>query len=226
MRNDKENAFALRAKGRSFNEISDALSVPKSTLSHWFKNDHRSAILTTINRTKMQQVHTARLKKMNEARAVKLKLHYENAVAEAQQEYKKYRHDPLFVAGLMLYAGEGDKGVNGKMIRIANVDSGILRVFMTFSRKYLRIPMKNIKFWMLLYPNLDEAFCREKWKSELSLSEENFYKTQVIQGRSLKRKLLYGVGNITITGKYNRVKLIEWIRLCLNDLIENNAGMV
>src|SRR6266487_1712609 len=36
MRNDKLKAYKLRVTGRSYNEISHLLKIPKSTLSAWF----------------------------------------------------------------------------------------------------------------------------------------------------------------------------------------------
>ncbi len=38
MHNNKEKAIQLRKLGKSYNEITKALNVPKSTLSTWLKD--------------------------------------------------------------------------------------------------------------------------------------------------------------------------------------------
>ena len=39
MRKDKKKAISLRLSGKSYNEISTKLGVPKSTLSSWFRRE-------------------------------------------------------------------------------------------------------------------------------------------------------------------------------------------
>jgi hypothetical protein len=45
MKDSKELALALRKQGKSYNEIRDALNIPKSTLSDWLANDPASKLM-------------------------------------------------------------------------------------------------------------------------------------------------------------------------------------
>ena len=78
---------------------------------------------------------------------------------------------------------------------------------------------EKIKFWILGYSDLDIEKCISWWKKELNLKEINMYKTQIIVGRHKTNRLIYGVGNITISGKSLKIRIIKWIKLMCDDLM-------
>ena len=84
--------------------------------------------------------------------------------------------------------------------------------------RYLGVEKSQIKFWLLLYPGLSEKECVAAWSKTLKLKPDNFYKNQVIQGRSKKRTLQFGVGNTIIGSTVLKVKLNRWIELMMKDL--------
>ena len=223
---DRLKAVRLRKLGQSYNQIHQALGTPKSTLSWWFKHEEWSNDVTILNRNKANLKNKENIEKLNRLRSEKLKKHYENAVSEAEKEYRLYKKDNTFIAGLMLYSGEGDKSLENNLVRMANIDFKILKIFFIFLLKFCSVNRAKVKIWLLIYPNLDEEICKKKWSEETGLSYNHFYKTQVISGRHKSRRLPYGVGNIILGDKYLKVKILKWIELLSDDILKGNAGIV
>lgn len=94
----------------------------------------------------------------------------------------------------------------------------LIQLFATFAEEYLGIPREKIKFWLLLYPDHDPHACSKHWSKVLKLPIGQFYKYQVIQGKSTKRTLHFGVGNTIIGSTVLKVKLNKWIELALKEL--------
>ncbi len=217
MRHDKELAIQLRKNGKSYNEIKIELGVSKSTLCDWFKNEDWSKQVKNTNINNIVKLSTDRIILMNISRDLILKDKYDNTLANAKSEYLVFKDDPLFVAGLMLYDGEGDH-LNKNIIRFANTDFGLHKVFINFCKLYLKMSMENIKFSILLYPDLNIDECMDKWCNELGIIRKNIYKPQVINGRLKTRKLHFGVGTSIILNSFLKHKLLYWINQMKIDL--------
>ena len=109
MRKDKNLAFELRKKGKSYRELEGELGVSRSTLSEWFRNIEWSKHIERRNIQSNTAVSKQRIEAMNAGRKEKLRLKYREIEIKAEQEFKIFKSEPLFMAGLMIYAGEGDK---------------------------------------------------------------------------------------------------------------------
>src|SRR5688572_23770642 len=109
MRKDKNAAYQLRLSGKSYNEIYEILKVPQSTLSDWFSKKEWSIKIRDRLALSAQEVSTMRIVELNKVRGKHLAEVYEQARQEARKEFKFLKYNPLFIAGLMLYWGEGDK---------------------------------------------------------------------------------------------------------------------
>lgn len=217
MRKDKAVAFALRKEGKSYRDIQKELGVSRSTLCDWFRNEEWSTHLKHVNNISNIRISTNRILKMNLMREMMLEKKYENVTYEAQKEYELYRKYPLFAAGLMLYAGEGDHLSKGS-IRFTNIDFDLHKVFINFSNEFLKVDNNFIKFSILLYPDLDINKCVDKWSSELKIPMQNMYKPQVIRGKLKTRKLHFGVGTSIILNSFLKHKLMFWIERLKKDL--------
>jgi hypothetical protein len=135
------------------------------------------------------------------------------AETDAIQEFEFNKNDPLFMAGLMIYAGEGDK-TNRFRIKLTNSEFYLHLIFIKFLEKFLKIERKNIKFWLLLYPDHDIEKSVGIWSYKLNISKSNFNKSQVIAGKEKIRKLQYGVGNSIISSVILKKKLLKWLEIC------------
>ncbi len=216
MRHDKEYILELRRKGFSYKEIKKLTGISVSTLSDWFKNEDWSKDVTEKNNSKHMKISRDRILKMNESRDLALGRKYKDMEDEAVVEYKMYKSEPLFTAGLMLYAGEGDKATKG-IIRLSNIDFGIHRVFIRFLSKFMGIDNKRLRCGLLLYPDLDIVICKDRWSKELGIPISQFHKPQIIQGRHKTKRLHFGVGSIIFSSSFLKKKLLLWIEFAKKD---------
>jgi len=217
MRHDQEKAFELRKLGKTYREIEKILIISRSTLCDWFKDKEWSKHIKKTNTEKHIRISTEHLNKMNEGRRIMLEKKYRKVEEEAKNEFEINKINPLFMAGLMLYAGEGDRLDKGT-IRLANIDFNLHKVFIKFCENFLNIDKNNIKISILLYPDLDINTCIKKWSHELTIPEKNFYKPQIIKGKLKSRKLHFGVGTTIILNSFLKRKLLFWIeesKVCL-----------
>lgn len=220
----KDKAFELRKKYKSYNEISQLLGIPKSTLSGWFKKIKLSSDIKKIliKRSRLRAIYQLRKMSLaNKEKWTKIHLSYRR---KAQEQFSKLLPSQLFCAGLMIYWGEGDKRLKNGVVRIANIDYRMLKLFTAFLIKICNVRKEKIKFWLLLYPDLEEKKCIKYWSKKLNISQAKSLKSQYIKGKSKSRKIDYGVCYIQICSRELKEKILEWITLFNNYLL--NAGMV
>ena len=219
MRNDKNAALRLRKEGLSYRQIEEKLSVPKSTLSNWLASHDWSknikATLVDIN-LKKSKIH---IENLNKFRAEALKSMYKKAEQEAQLDYEKLKYHPLFIAGLMLYWGEGDKSVNSSHVRLGNVDSELLRVFLKFVHDLCGIRKEKIWASVHTYRDLDEKKCLEYWSKQTGINSNRFHKSQILKGRHKTKRLPYGTCTVGISSTYYKKKMLCWIEALSKDLL-------
>lgn len=226
MRLDREKAFSLRRQGKSYKEISAQLGMSGATLSLWFKNEpwsneiksRLSVVASTKNPEKMALMRQIRQKKVLDL--------YHRAHEEASADYAKLSIHPLFIAGLMIYWGEGDK-LSKYRCSIANTEAKIVEIYLRFLTEVCRVDKERIRAWILLYPDLNDKTCQDYWRENAGLQNYKFSKSIVIQGRSKVRRLSYGVCNVAFHNRYFKEKMITWLKLASYDLTTGRtAGMV
>ena len=219
----KEDAIQLRKKGKSYNEISKQLGIPKSTLGGWFKKLPFSEIVKNNLVDKNRLIWARNIIGYNKSRPAQTLIRHNNFKSQARTEFKKIRRDPLFISGIMIYWGEGDKINNGR-VSVANSDIKLIKIFKNFLRSVCHVEESRIKLQLFIYPNLDEKECKQEWEKHLGLSEEHFIKTQVLPSRSklTKNQLRYGILSIYTCSTELKIKILTWIE----EFYNNYAGVV
>ena len=227
MRKDKENAIVLRKSGKSYEEIKDELGVPKSTLSDWFRGQRWSNDLSARLFEKAKDGHTVRLQELNRTRGENLKKLYEQAEKESVEEFNLLKYHPLFIAGLMIYWGEGNK-MSKSRCSIANTEPAMIKLFLQFLRNICGFSNTRIKAWVLIYPDIDEKLCRSFWAGKTGLPLGNFTKSILIKGKHRTNRLSFGVCSVGVSSAYLKRKILKWIEMLAKDLVQENyiAGMV
>lgn len=227
MRKDKENALVLRKSGKSFLEIKKELGIPKSTLSGWFNGQGWSKELSVELFEKAKKAHTVRLQELNRVRGQNLKKLYGEAVSEAVEEFELLKYHPLFIAGLMIYWGEGNK-VSKSRCWISNTEPLMIKLFLQFLRNICGFKNSRIKAWILIYPDLNEKLCKTFWMGKTGLSAESFNKSILIVGKHKTNRLSFGVCSVGVSSAYLKCKILKWIELLAKDLVQENyvAGVV
>ncbi|MEW5805493.1 MAG: hypothetical protein AB1721_02085 [Patescibacteria group bacterium] len=221
MRNLKEKtgAFRLRRLGKSYGFISQQLQIPKSTLSSWFAELNWSQRIRSQLIENRKEKAKKQIQLMNAARKKRLENYYLQAEREAEKEFYFLKKNRLFIAGVMIYWGEGDKLLKNGQLRISNIDPMMINIFVQFLKNIFKINSGKIRIWLLLYPDLRKDRCVRYWLRKTGLPKTCFTKPVVIKRRGLKKKLSYGVCNVGITNKYLKTKLLKWIDLLVNEIV-------
>ncbi len=84
-----------------------------------------------------------RIRELDRIRGLNLTRVYEEARSEARQEFEQLKYHPLFIAGLMLYWGEGDMRSRSQ-VRLINTDPEMIPLFVFFLRHVCLIPEKKL----------------------------------------------------------------------------------
>lgn len=211
MRKDKNKAIKLRKQGKSYRDIKRELDVPLSTLSEWFSGQDWSESVAKKLIKKNRRESIVRIKKLNKIRGDNLLKVYGEAENEARQDWKELRYHPLFIAGIMLYWGEGDK-VSKNGFRIANSDPQLVHLFVKFLRDACGIDESRIKASLLLYPDHKEQKVKSFWQKNAGLSNIVFTKSHNVLGRSGKKRTTeYGVCTVSVSSSYLKKKMLIWL---------------
>ncbi|OGN28296.1 MAG: hypothetical protein A2941_02015 [Candidatus Yanofskybacteria bacterium RIFCSPLOWO2_01_FULL_49_17] len=213
MRKDKIRAYELRRQEKSYSEISQVLNIPKSTLTSWFKKEEWSK--TIRDKLGKEQSFSwpkklAAIQKANKARWGKLHETYRNA---GEKEFESLKNNPLFIAGLMLYWGEGNNSPKYSQVKLANSDPTMIRVFYNFLKEALSIQKERIFVWLLLYPDLNDEMQKRFWNKATGIPVSQFKNSIFIKGRHPTKRLSYGVCNIYINSREIKEKVLLWINL-------------
>lgn len=209
----KLQAIKLRREGKSYNKIAKSLNTSKGTISYWLgKLDWSESIKKQLIE-KTKEASSRRLIHLNNLKKIKFDKLYKKAEAEAIEDFEKLKSDPLFLAGISIYWGEGDKNFKNGQVRVSNIDSRLLKIFSIFLNKSCEIEKNKIKGYLLIYPDLDAINCLSYWSKNIEISLNNFCKPTTIQGRHKTKTLSYGVCTILTNNKYLKKKILIWIDL-------------
>lgn len=209
-----KQAESLRKQGKSYAVISNELNIAKSTISNWFaKKPWSDKIKSDLNNSRLNMAkknlsaaNFTRIRNQQERRKSYLK--------NAQQEFRKLVKNPLFLLGLGIYWGEGDKTNNGR-VAVINTDPKLLRIIVSFYRQCLNIPNSNLRIGLFIYEDIDSDQAVSFWSKNLNVPRSQFIKVQVLKSRSrlTKNKSKYGICSLYFSNTEFNVKIHEWIRL-------------
>lgn len=224
MRKDRAKAEQLRRAGKSYKEIHRMLGTPIATLSDWFRNAPWSIEIKNRLAGEESLANPNKLQLMIAATKKKFARLHEEYRLEAINEFPKLKNNPLFLAGLMLYWGEGDKKIDNGSIALSNSEPGMIRTFYIFLVNTLKIPKEKISFHLILYPDLIDLVQKNFWSAATGIPLSQFRKSVFIQGRHPTRRLSYGVGLIRVSSRKIKGKIMKWIELYKNEF--NNQIVV
>lgn len=88
------------------------------------------------------------------------------------------KRESFFIAGLMLYLGEGDKK-NRVRVGLANTDPAVIQFFVKWLKDFLGVDGQRIRAELHLYENMDIEAEKLFWEKITGLSRKQFYKTQI-----------------------------------------------
>lgn len=169
----KYGAIALRREGYSYSEILKKIPVAKSTLSLW---------LRSVGLSKRQK-QTLSEKKLAGMRKGWIRVH-ENKVKRvadikdaARKEIAKYINNPLWLAGLILYWGEGAKEKSwgpGTALKFTNMDIATHRIFIKWVREFGGYSSEDFKYEIYIHDTGDIEKAKQFWAEQLGVQPDIF----------------------------------------------------
>lgn len=215
MRNDKDTAIALRRAGKSYNEISRELDIPKSTLSAWFAGQAYSSKIkeSIINQSKKQWAKNITV--YNKKRAQLLRQKQADITQESKKQISPITKKELLLVGTSLYWAEGYKRSRWNII-FTNSDELMIRLIMKFFRVVCNVPMEKIKIQVQVHSINQVSPANQYWSSitkiPLSQFRNPLYQITRSSKGKVKRTLIYGTCRIIINDVTLVSRIQGWIQ--------------
>lgn len=215
---EKEKAIALRKDGYSYNLIAERVSVSKSTLHNWLAD-----IPYVPNDEVIDRIGKARAKSGEAKHQIKLES-FKKAKILAEQDVKKISHRDLFMLGLALYIGEGEKN---DVVGIINSDPRIVVFAIKWLNEVYGVPRESLTLAIHLYPDNDTGASLQFWSETTGIPLCQFGKTQIDRRENKKigkrGKLKFGTAHLRVKSSGNKnhgVLLSRRIRAAMDIVLE------
>ncbi len=161
-----------------YGEIAKQVNVSKSTLSRWLKDMPLSERRILELRRAAWGRGEAKRERFRATMLRKRLARDEEVYRTRLRQFKKISRSELYLAGLMLYAGEGDKKSRGE-IAFSNSDPVLVRFFSVWMTKFMDIPLDKTRIQLHLYENMDIPAEEKFWQKAISLKPTQLCKTQI-----------------------------------------------
>lgn len=211
---DKEKARRLRAGGKTYTEIKQALGVGKGTLSAWLFD----MPLTSEQIRQVRDLNPRRIEHFRETMSRKRDARLQVAYSKAQKEIGTLSRRDVFIAGLYLYWGEGTKAARGK-VALTNTNPAMLLSFLEWA-KIMGLSHTDARVRLHLYTDMSVQKEILFWSKTLSIPKNQFRKPYIKSSSlsGLTYKTGYGHGTCSI--EFENMPLWEYITMALKYLGE------
>lgn len=166
----RKQAMSLRKSGYSYNYISKSTGLSKATLSDWLANVPYTANEETIRM--IGKARSASVKTNVAKRQDSIAL----ATKEAKENIVSFSKRDLFMFGLGLYLGEGNK--THDLVRIVNSDPRVIKIAIAWFRS-LGVSDTQFVCRLHLYPDSDLKACLQFWQKETTIPRGQFFKPHI-----------------------------------------------
>lgn len=220
---EKRKAIDLRKRGFSYSEILKELPVAKSTISLWLRE-------VGLSKKQKQRITEKKLKAGLRGANVRKqrRILLQNEIYRlAEAEIKDISERELWLMGIMLYWAEGSKekeGRPGSGVQFSNSDPRMIKFFLLWLKRILKIPDSDICFEIYIHEN---NLNRSKqvinfWINSAGFSESQFKriyfkKNKIRTNRKNVGDTYYGVVKIRVkrSSYFNR-KIAGWVNGVVN----------
>lgn len=219
MRKDKVKAYELRRQEKSYSEISRALNIPKGTLAGWFKKEEWSQAIRDKLGALQSLAYPKKLAAIQKANRERWANNHEAYRNSGKKEFEIFKDNPIFLAAIMLYWGEGDKSPKYSKVKLANTEPLMIRLFYIFLKDVIKVSPNRICIWLLLYPDLKDEMQKTFWSRATGVPLSQFKNSIYIKGRHPTKRLSYGVCSIYVQSRELKEKMMTWLDLYQKILI-------
>lgn len=209
-----KQARRFRVNGKSYSEIHKLTGISKGTLHNWFSKETWSSQIKEKLLKQRQAADRERLLQFAQKRSLLKTARYNSYRTEARTEYKKLKKQQLFLLGLAIYWGEGEKAENGR-VAVINSDISMLKVIVKFFTQVLKVSDKKIRATIFIYKDISSKQALSYWSRGLGIPFNQFVKIQILPSRKQpsRKKLSMGICNVYFSDTKMHVKVLEWIKM-------------
>lgn len=207
-----EHVLALRSEGKSYSQIRSELSVSKSTLSRWL----RQYPLSKKRISELRDNSQKRIEKYRNTMQQKRNKRLHDVYLLEQKIILPLSKKELYIAGLFLYWGEGNKA-SRNIVSIANTDPSVLLFALHWLIKGCNVNKQDIKVSLHLYKDMDISHFISYWSTLLGISPSSFLKPYIKNSdkQNIKHK---GFGNGTCSLNVYNTRLKEKIMMGIKSI--------
>lgn len=171
---EKREAIRLRRQGRTYSEIRKEINVAKSTLSDWLKKiplDGNQILHIKDIRKRAREKFIITMQAKREARINRYYI-------DQKKNLLPFSNRELFLAGLFLYWGQGNKS-SRNLISINNTDPSVVKFALKWIVKSLKFPKEKIRVQIHLYKDMNIEKELSFWSKTLTLKPDQFCKPYI-----------------------------------------------
>jgi hypothetical protein len=207
---DREKVFNLRKQGMSYSQIKKVIPLSKSTLSRWLRN----LPLTKERIRELRDNNAQRIERYRETRRRNWEKRLNSTLKEERKKLIPLTNKQLYLAGLLLYWGEGLKSLKGS-VSLNNTDPKIVKFYLYWLIRVLKVNKKNLKVYIHLYDDMDINKEIHFWSTELNIPLTQFNKPYI---KKSKREWLnqkgfsHGTCTVIISNVLLKEKIMMGIR--------------
>ena len=200
----------LRARGLSLHQIALKVGRPKGTVWYWIKKidlspEHQKILRQNSEKARELGYKTIRANRVRRWKEFKKR---------AQAESKKLFLDPVFLIGMGIYMGEGDKS-GDNAAGLTNCDPRIIAYTIKFFDK-IGVRSDQMHAGIHIHDNTPEEEIKEYWSGITGIPTENFYKTQrIVGGSRINNRWPHGICQLDICNTEIMQKLKCWRNMIL-----------
>ncbi len=210
---EREKAKKLRKEGQSVSQIASFLAVAKSSVSIWVRDIRLSERQHVALK---QKTHSAAAELLRKNSRQKTKEVETNALmALATSEFYSQMQNKLFLIGLSLYWGEGQKRSHG-VVAFDNTDPNMIKFMMQFFKVICKVNLNDFRGYIHIHPEQSTKDAEKYWSRVTGIPLTQFYKTYTKvpkSSKSLKNNLKHGTFRISICNTKLHKKILIWINL-------------
>ena len=218
---DRENALALRKQGMSYSQIKEKLGIGKGTLSVWLKD-------YPLSKERIRELRDCSAQRIERFRET-MRGKREKRLKEFYEQQKKIifplNKRELYLAGLFLYWGEGDKCKPSCAIGISNTDPSVIRFFISWANKSLNVPKERIFLTLQLYTDMSIEKEHKYWSEVLETPLSQFKRPYIKKTSSDRINHKGGFGHGTCRAKILNARLAERTMMAIQTIADKNFKM-
>jgi hypothetical protein len=212
---EKRKVIELRLQGKSYSEIKKIVNVSKSSLSLWLKNvplteEQILGLKKKKERAVERYRETMKLKRMRRSSC-----YYVNQI----NKWIPLSDREIFIAGLFLYLGEGNK-VSRNSVGITNTDPSVIKFALYWIINSLKVPKEKVRVQLHLYNDMNFEKESNFWLRELQMEKSCLTKPYIKKSfkTSLDQK---GFGHGTCGLFVHKTIIKENILLAIRAITDN-----